>query len=353
MNDYEKSVYEKFSSENWTNATYDERMAALQELAVISSTHNNNSPSLVRAEYIEGTEFGYYDGNSITVNRYVLESGMFFYHDEKTGELKSETMDDAHIQMVDTIFHEDFHSFQDACIRGEIPQETLDEMGITQEQIQDWAANNAAGNYIEYDDDIYDLYRIQSLEKAAFEAGEKNTKEVFAYLNEKYGEDPAFQEYLKAINENGYDVALNSAKDRYKDPNIERTIQDEMNARYAEIINKANIQNTNNANAVNKANQENNPNAPNKANEEKDPNAPGKSGPGLEDAEGLGAGGTAESGMKDTDEQDHTSIVDTSEMEDAGQSEDDGHSSEDSNDSGEDNGSGGGGNNDDSGMDMD
>ncbi|MCC8045549.1 MAG: hypothetical protein LIP12_08645 [Clostridiales bacterium] len=351
MNDYEKSVYEKFASENWTNATYEERMAALQELAVISSTHNSNSPSLVRAEYINGAEFGYYDGKGITVNRHVLESGMFVYRDPDTGETSTRALNDAHIQMMDTIFHEDYHSFQDACIRGKISQETLDKMGITQDQIKGWAANYNSTNYIDPDKD-YDLYRIQILEKAAYEAGETNTKAAFAYLNEKYGDDPAFQAYLKDIEEYGFEKCLNSAKERFQDPNIERTQQDRMNSRYAALINRTNEQNTNATNAVNKANQENNPNAPNRANEENEENdssASGKSGPGLEDTNGNEAGRTSESDREEADEQDYTSIENTAAM---GNNNDE-ESSEDNNDPGEDNGSGGGGNEDESGMDMD
>lgn len=228
-------VYEQFRNENWNEMTSSQRLRALQELEIISAAQNHSTPRKVVAKELEGAQYGYFDGKQIVVNKHILEDGIMVKNvlDEETGETQQVTriVQDANIQMMDTIFHEDYHSFQEQAINGEIPKETLEAMGITEQTLHNWQSNNTMMNYVNPEIDGC-LYRIQGLEESAFQKGESRTQQVFQYLNAKYGEDPNYQAYMKNITEEGYAKNLNMAQMRYGDIDIANTLQGKMNERY-------------------------------------------------------------------------------------------------------------------------
>ena len=235
MDERISSVYDKFSNAKWNSMTSSEKLQALQELAAISAEKNHANVQNVEALELEGATYGYFDGDKIVVNKHILEDNrMISYEKDEEGNiLETYTYDvqDANLQMMDTIFHEDFHAFQYQAINGEIPQEVLQEMGITQETIHNWEANYSSLNYVDPEIDG-NLYRIQGLEKTAFEAGEKNTLEAFSYLNNKHGEDVQYQNYLTNISNDSYEKNLQFAQMRYNDMSITETLQNKMNERY-------------------------------------------------------------------------------------------------------------------------
>ncbi len=253
MNDFESSVYEEFRTENWEKSTYDERMASLQKLEVISATNNSSKAQLVTAEYMEGSIYGYFDGDGIVVNRYVVEQGKFVVHDEDGKVVSEETVSAANIQMMNTIYHEDFHSFQQQAVDGEISQDKLDAMGITPEILHEWEAGfqietkNLDNLQVQEPDNElrdqadYSLYRISSLEKYAHDAGDNRTQEAFAYLNEKYGTDPNYPEYAADIANSSYEKQLEDAKRLFNDADIEQKLQAAINEKYDEQMNSVNV----------------------------------------------------------------------------------------------------------------
>lgn len=235
MDEKTAAVYNKFRNENWNKMNASERLEALQQLEIISAEKNHSCPQKITAKELEGAVYGYFDGTEIVVNKYILENGMMIKNvqDEETGEMEqlSYRIQDANIQMMDTIFHEDYHSFQEQAVNGEIPMETLEAMGVTKEILRDWQANNTVLNYVDPEVDGC-LYRIQELERTAFQAGESNTKEAFVYLNAKYGEEPNFGKYMQSIENSNYSKNLNMAQMRYGDVDIVDTLQKKMNERY-------------------------------------------------------------------------------------------------------------------------
>lgn len=230
-----EALYSKFRNENWNSMTPQQRLDTLQELANYSAELNHAAPQKVTVEELEGAAYGYFDGEKIVVNKHILDKGMMVKTviDEETGEkeLLTREVQDANLQMMDTIFHEDFHAFQEQAVNGEIPAETLKEMGITQETIHNWQSNNTIMNYVDPEIDG-SLYRIQGLEESAFRIGEMRTQQAFGYLNEKYGEDPNFKAYQSSIQKNSYTYNLNMAQMRYGDMDIQNTLQYKMNERY-------------------------------------------------------------------------------------------------------------------------
>ncbi len=235
MDERTANIYDKFRAENWNRMDPSARMQALQELANLSAEMNHAAPQAVRAEAMEGNTYGYFDGTAIVVNEHLVNDGVLVatVTDEETGEteLMTHKVEDVNLQMMDTIFHEDYHSFQEQAVDGKIPQETLDAMGISKETLRNWEANDSYVNYVDPKVDG-NLYRIQEVEKSAYQAGEVRTQEAFAYLNGKYGVDANYEAYVASIQEHGYDRNLEMARMRYGDIEIDRTLQGKMNERY-------------------------------------------------------------------------------------------------------------------------
>lgn len=227
-----EQIYSKFSDENWRNMTPDQRLEALNELETISAGQNHSAVRQVVAEDMNGNTYGYFDGEKIVVNNHLLQDDAKFYalvtDEDGNKEMMTYAVKDANIQMMDTLFHEDYHSFQQQAVRGEISKETLQAMGISEETVRNWAANENRLGYVDPEIDG-NLYRIQGLEKTAFDAGETNTKQAFAFLNEKYGEDANYQNYLQNIAAGSYEKNLQMAQMRYGDMDIENTLQNKMN----------------------------------------------------------------------------------------------------------------------------
>lgn len=232
MDERTEQIYSKFAAENWGKMTSEQRLEALNELEAVSAGQNNSAVRQVVAEDMNGKVYGYFDGEKIVVNNHLLQNDPMFYARVTDEDGNQETLtyrvEDANIQMMDTLFHEDYHAFQKQAVNGEIPPETLRKMGISEETVRNWAANENRLGYVEPEIDG-NLYRIQGLEKAAFDAGETNTKEAFSYLNQKYGEDANYQKYLSAIEANSYKKNLQMAQMRYGDMDIENTLQNKMN----------------------------------------------------------------------------------------------------------------------------
>ena len=238
----EEKVYEKFRADRWNAMTSAERMQTLRELESISASRNHAQPVPVVSEPMEGPCYGYYDGQRIVLNSNIIErQEMIAYkRDEHHQIIRDQNgaplmfrhpVKDSNLQMMDTLFHEDRHSFQDQAARGRISQETLDEMGISRETVDIWRANNSPCNYVDVDVDAA-LYRIQPIEKDAFWAGEHNTKMACSSMAVKYGPDLNYAEYLKACERNGYERSLYEAKIRYGDTNIRSTMENKMRDRY-------------------------------------------------------------------------------------------------------------------------
>ena len=250
MDNKTADIYSRFRHENWEKMDMSQRLNALQELENISAAQNHSTPQKITAKELEGANYGYFDGKEIVVNKHILENSMMVKNvvNEETGETEQmcRMVADANIQMMDTIFHEDYHSFQEQAVSGAIPAETLKSMGITEQTLHNWQSNNSVLNYVDPEVDGC-LYRIQGLEQSAFAAGESRTQEAFRYLNETFGEDPNFGTYLTSINNGSYAKNLNAAQLKYGDPNIQNTLQGKMNERYylenVQYSNKVSAQN--------------------------------------------------------------------------------------------------------------
>jgi hypothetical protein len=214
-------VNELYRSQNWDGMNRDERLDALQELENRSAAMCGNQPCEVFLEQMNGARYGYYHNGEIYVNESLVEHGEFVARYED-GTAASYAPADANVQLMDTIHHENYHAYQSDAINGIVEHDNAAEVEL-------WRANWDNNNYISGGDP---LYRVQSLEKSAFEHGEAQTKAAFEEIEAKYGTDAAYREYLDSISENSYENALANAKELYADENIEVTLNEQMVQNY-------------------------------------------------------------------------------------------------------------------------
>ena len=216
-----QGVNELYRSETWEGLNRDERLDALQELENRSAENLGNKPCEVRLEPMNGAQYGGYQDGVITVNENLVENGEFTvrYAD---GTTDSYAPGDTNAQLMDTIHHENYHAYQDDAINGRL------EHG-NQAEVEQWRANWDNENYTRGNDP---LYRVQSLEKTAFEHGETQTKDAFDEIEANYGTDAGYQEYLESISENSYEKSLAEAKELYGDENIESSVNNQMMQNY-------------------------------------------------------------------------------------------------------------------------
>lgn len=212
-------VNELYRSENWANLSHDERLDALQELENRSAEACGNEPCQVRLEEMNGFQYGGYANGEIVLNEHLVSDGRFVtqYAD---GSVDTVEVGGINAQMMDTIHHENYHAYQDEVIHGNIEHSDAYEAEL-------WKANWPNEQYIGCDDPS-GCYRIQSIEKSAFEHGETETKAAFSEIESQYGFDEGYQHYLEEIEANSYNNALENAKWINGDSNIEETVNNRM-----------------------------------------------------------------------------------------------------------------------------
>lgn len=209
-----------FRSSSWDSLSGQERLDALQELENRASLEQGNQPCEIRLESMSGSTYGWYSDGVISINQNLVENGEFV-QELQDGTTISYAPEDVNAQLMDTVHHENYHAYQDDVINERVESADQDETAL-------WRANDE--NYIEEQP----YYRIQSLERTAFDQGETKTKEAFQEIETKYGEDAGYQEYLASIDGQSYERALAEAQLRSGDENIQQSIDQGMLSQYAE-----------------------------------------------------------------------------------------------------------------------
>lgn len=213
-----------YRSDMWSNLSREEKLEALQELENRTAEELGNHPCEVCTEKMNGAMYGYYSSGQIVVNESLINDGVLRYEDSDGNTLEF-APDDVNAQMMDTIHHENYHAYQADVINNRLEHNNQSEVNL-------WRANEEV--YISScDNDV--LYRIQPQERVAFERGESQTKAAFNEIEDRYGEDAGYQEYIASINKYSYDNALTMAKETYGDENIQETVDNYMLASYDDI----------------------------------------------------------------------------------------------------------------------
>lgn len=203
-----------FSTNSWKNLSASQRLAACQEVENRYAAENNVKPCTVTSRPIEGRCYGWQNGNTICLNSYLLNDNQFcttFTDMNGNKQTIRTSVNAAGWNTLDTIYHEGTHGIQEQT--GRIPS-----------------------TYIS-DRMDYDLYRIQGIEKEAFEKGQTKTLEALSRYEKECGTlDPERASYLATVNSESYQRSLSNAIHNFKDPNIDLTLQTYISDREKGIV---------------------------------------------------------------------------------------------------------------------
>jgi hypothetical protein len=152
---------EGIQSDAWQELEPGERLEALQEVENRMAELQGREPLTIRTEPMESGSFGYYDGQSITVNENDLAGTEMPVH-----------------EFVDTVVHEGRHAYQDHAISN---PGTVDE-GVASA----WAENMKPGNYLTAEEYGQEAYANQPIEADAWNYGSSIAGSL--YGNQESGE---------------------------------------------------------------------------------------------------------------------------------------------------------------------
>lgn len=191
-----------FSTDRWGKLSYAEKLDACQEVENRYAAANGCEPCAVRAEHMTGAAYGYQSNASIYLNESLVRDGVFLTEDvDENGAtvLVPVEVRASNWQTLETVFHEGTHGLQES--RGQMPS-----------------------TYFDPDSD-YDIYRIQPIEKQAFEAGQANTLRAIDAVQTADGKlDQNAADYLASVKASSYRECLEAAARNYGDENIDATV---------------------------------------------------------------------------------------------------------------------------------
>lgn len=162
------SYQDIFHITNWEKATYNEKLAALQALENDYAARQGRPPCTIQPEELDPDEVGYYfnEDNTILINKEFL-IGLDPEH---------EWAHISHYMCVNTILHEGRHAYQYFAMSHDVHHD--------KEEVRKWRENAK----IYYTSEI-DLYRLQPLERDAYDYAETETNNIFADLEANFGEN--------------------------------------------------------------------------------------------------------------------------------------------------------------------
>lgn len=205
-----RAIEAQFATENWSQMNFTQRLDACRRLEENYAAENGVQPSLVTFEYMDGASYGYQNGNTITLNAYILDEGTFhtLLRDENGHVLTDESgmpmesvvpIRGSNWATMESVYHEGTHGIQEA--QGRL-----------------------SNTYIKPEAD-YSLYRIQACEREAFATSQYRTLDAIQYYQDSSGQrDPAAIDYARSVQRNSYNQYYKDAAARYHDANIEQTV---------------------------------------------------------------------------------------------------------------------------------
>ena len=216
----------QFAPENWSKLSVSDRYETIRALECSFAAEQGREPKDIGFLPLEGSCYGYWSEaqDRIVLNDTLVSEGCFAYKGILSGE-----MADAPIQIYDTVAHEGYHAYQSYAI-------SHPEVHADKEQLRQWSLNDSGkfidghfeSNYYAFDNDR-DKYRIQPLERDAYNYGEAKTREAFDAIEKKYGPVEGYADYKNTCQLHSYENALASAQ--AQDPQVLQNMEKEMQLR--------------------------------------------------------------------------------------------------------------------------
>ena len=215
-NNSDLQVKSLFRSEVWDKLDLDAKKDALQELANRDAREMGVEPREVALERMP--EMGRYDGqNRIVLNLDMVRDGKIV--DEVVDANGVKHIEEMEIpasnwQAMTTVYHENTHNRQ--------------YHDMIKEDFENKEDEEHSNRLLENDESYINqgpLYRVQISEKEAFEREQEKTLRDMDMLDRVWGKDRESDTYRKDAEETSNDKAIEAAKQRFGDPNIEKTLE--------------------------------------------------------------------------------------------------------------------------------
>lgn len=235
------SLFAMYRDEKWSQMDEHMRLELLQETVNRSAKLNGElgSPQVIFDD-LAPTVAGSQGQGIIRLDRNRFVNDMCVATDrdgnpmvDGNGNVITYALDDANIQALETVLHEDIHAWQDQIIDGTI-------QAPSQELLDEYAANNFDVAFIQMADGTLDvgqqylggnsknggyyLYYLQSTERDAHRYSELRAQQIVNQLAQKYGDEASFQAYRQNLAINGYDATLATAKLYFGAETVEQDI---------------------------------------------------------------------------------------------------------------------------------
>lgn len=203
---YEKysqiQLHSLFFISTWNQLSFENKMSACQEVENRYAAEFNVQPCVITHEQMDGSSYGWQNGNTICLNTSLVRDGVFIYSIEDSTGQKHQFSRPALApswNVLETVYHEGTHGIQEA--QGRMPSTYIDP------KLQ------------------VDLYRIQGVEKEANEASKSRTLKALLETEQYYGQhDISRENYFRSLKNDSYIDALQRAKKWANDPDIEKTL---------------------------------------------------------------------------------------------------------------------------------
>lgn len=207
-----EGLHDMFAAKNWALLDYDARCTAVRLLERDLAFQQGRPAREVRVEPLKDNTYGEWrpETKCIFLNKNLLEKGTL------SNASDAVPLEDANLQIFDTIAHEGYHAYQSYALENPESHEN-------KQQLREWALNE--GRYYPSGDKGY---LIQPQERDAWRYGSEATEKAFQGIEARNGPQPGMQEYQNMVAMNSYEMALNRAQ--RQDPNVLKTMENEMKA---------------------------------------------------------------------------------------------------------------------------
>jgi len=209
-----------FNPKTWENLEYSKKIEILQELENRFAEEQGREAKHITAKPFLGSTVGAWSKSEdiIMINDFMLSDNSFVFDPLKEGYYRP----DASLLLYETVAHEGYHAYQDYVIDN--PDKHADKT-----QLEEWKLNSfSLGNHTNYitSKENFNEYRLQPIERDAFNFGCSKTLGAVKDIENKYGNQYECKCYSEAYKIRSYDNVLNDAK--RINPNIIKDMNNKM-----------------------------------------------------------------------------------------------------------------------------
>ena len=214
-------LYNCFTSKVWNSLDESSKEQLVSEV-VARENISHGFPVNVSFKEMDANTEGLQYANNIDLNREVFVNGkMSVEYDGKTIEYE---VKDSGWRCLEASLHENRHVFQELVSENivETDEETKALFTSNNFTVSDIEGNRASQYMLGKDN--YSLYFLNPTELDAFKTSQDKTVSIINDLKARGIEDPSMDIYLSNLEKSGYQAELQSIREAYSNPNIDKDV---------------------------------------------------------------------------------------------------------------------------------